>query len=391
MINKLEKKECTGCHACLGICPKQCINMESDAEGFWYPVIDFRKCIKCNLCEKVCPSIIDFYSENTPQAYAAYNNNINIRLKSSSGGIFSLLAESVIEKEGVVFGAGFDDQFNVVHKCVDNSEDLEKLRGAKYVQSKIGDAYVQCKKYLDDEKNVLFSGTPCQIGGLYSFLGKDYNKLVTQDMICHGVPSPKLWSKYIEYQEKKYNSKLRYVDFRKKTKGWKNYCVELRFQNQNTYEMFYIQDLMMKIFLKNFYLRPSCYNCLFKNINRQADITLGDFWGIQYILPEMDDNQGTSLLIVNSVKGEKVFEEISKCIKYKKVEIDKAIQHNASMIKSSSLPLDREKFIRDVENKDFEKIAKKYCDLNLKQKIMKLIRRIIGKIYRIVRRKNNVH
>ena len=203
MINIKDKSKCCGCSGCMNICPKNAIIMKEDKNGFKYPIVDKEKCINCGLCEKVCP-ILNNKKEQQKEikAYACYNKNIEERLKSSSGGIFILLAKEILKRNGIVFGAAFDENFNVKHISIDNEKDIEKLMGSKYVQSNMGKVYKEVKEFLENGKYILFSGTPCQIEGLKKFLKKDYDKLYTQDIICHGVPSPKIWQMYLEYQKK---------------------------------------------------------------------------------------------------------------------------------------------------------------------------------------------
>lgn len=255
-----DKTNCSGCHACANACPKNCISMVSDEEGFWYPQVNKEKCIDCGLCEKVCPIIHKWQPDDSRKttAIAAINLNEEIRLESSSGGIFTLKAEKIIDQGGVVFGAAFSDDFKSVrHICVDNKADLEKLRGSKYVQSKISDTYKHAKEYLDSGRKVLFSGTPCQIGGLYSYLRKPYENLLTQDIICHGVPSPMVWEKYVEKCERKAASEMQRVFFRHKKYGWKSYSMAMEFTNHTKYIRTLLEDPYMRLFLSNSCLRPS--------------------------------------------------------------------------------------------------------------------------------------
>lgn len=249
MINK--NKDCMGCHACENSCPTQCISMMPDNEGFLYPKVDYSLCVECKKCISVCPIINKVKVDNNPQAYVSINKDDSIRLDSSSGGIFTTIAEKIINDDGVVFGAGYTDIFEVIHKFVDNTEKLSELRGSKYVQSKIGNTYKEAKDFLDMGRKVLFSGTPCQIAGLKSYLNKSYDNLITQDFICHGVPSPKVWRKYVEFRETEAKSKVSSVSFRNKDEGWKKFSVNLSFQN----DMKYRKNLRNDPYLKAFFTR----------------------------------------------------------------------------------------------------------------------------------------
>ncbi len=371
MINITQKHRCNGCHACFNVCPKSCIAMKSDNEGFLYPNVDKEKCIKCGLCVKKCPILNEKHNlvKTSPKAYAMYNKNEKIRLESSSGGIFTLIAEEIINLNGVVFGACFDENLNVVHDYAEHIEDLQKFRSSKYVQSKIGNTYKKVKDFLEENKIVLFTGTPCQIGGLCSYLGKKYDNLITQDIICHGVPSPQIYEKYVDYREEKAKSKAQKINFRNKNYGWKTFSMYVQFENKVEYVETLKNDSLFSLFLKNVDLRPSCYKCSFKNINRQSDITLADFWGVQHVMPEMDDNKGTSLVIVNSEKGEKLFEQIKNDSVYKQADLSEALKYNTSMTKSVEPHKNREKFFAKIDSFDFEKDVKKYCELRFTDKI----------------------
>ncbi|WP_315119212.1 Coenzyme F420 hydrogenase/dehydrogenase, beta subunit C-terminal domain [uncultured Clostridium sp.] len=383
MITINNKKDCMGCHACSNICPKICISMESDSEGFWYPKVDHQKCIKCRLCVKFCPIINKVTVKNEPKAYACINKDEFVRQESSSGGIFTLVSEVVIDNGGVVFGAGFDGKFSVFHSYIETKEELEKFRGSKYVQSKIGNTYKQAKEFLDQGRNVLFTGTPCQIGGLKSYLHKDYDNLFCIDIICHGVPSPKAWQKYISYQENNAESSTRRIAFRCKNEGWKRYSISLSFNNDMEYLESHKKDLYMKAFLKNICLRPSCYDCSFKTLHRQSDITLADFWGVQNVLPKMDDDKGTSLIFVNSASGQYMLEDIKDRILYKEVDINRAVLYNPSAIKSVEHNLKRENFFEELERLSFEELVRKYCKdsilTGIKRKLKSIIYNVLKK------------
>lgn len=374
------KKDCMGCHACSNICPQNCISMESDTEGFWYPEVDYDKCIKCGLCVKVCPIINKKVVENNPKAYACNNKDEAVRLESSSGGIFTLVAEQIIDRDGVVFGVRFDKDFKVVHSYIERKEELNKFRGSKYVQSKIGDTYQQVKSFLNQGREVLFTGTPCQISGLKSYLGQPYENLYCVDIVCHGVPSPAIWKKYVDFREKEASSPTQRIAFRQKYEGWKRFSVSFLFKNNTEYRKILNEDLYMKAFLKDLCLRPSCYNCEFKTLNRQSDITLADFWGIQNMLPEMDDDKGTSLIFVNSKTGQHVFNSISGDMKFKEVNINEAVKYNSAAIKSVKYNPKRDGFMAEEDTLPFDKLVAKYCNEPLQIRIKNKVRAGIKKI-----------
>lgn len=359
MINNLKKEQCSGCHACYNACPKSCIKMVSDNEGFLYPEIDTVQCVDCGLCKKACPAYSEYKGSLKGEAYACVNNDNDIRLSSSSGGIFTLLAENILNKNGAVFGAAFDDDFNVGHICVTSTEELSALRGSKYVQSTVGDVLSKVKLFLDDGRVVLFTGTPCQISGLKTYLGTDYDNLITQDIICHGSPSPKIWRKYLNYY-KKTNSEIDSVFFRDKSKGWANYSLSVRFSDGSECANVFLNDLYMRAFLSNLSLRPSCYNCKSKSVERESDITLADFWGVKSVAPDMYDDKGVSLVLVNTPKGKHIFEEIKNDMKYMKVDFDSAIKHNPSVSVSVMMPKNRKKFFDNADNMDFSKLVKRF-------------------------------
>lgn len=382
MIEIINKKDCCGCFACVNSCPKSCIEMLSDNEGFLYPTVDKDKCVDCGLCEKVCPIINKpEMPENKQTALAVINKDETIRLNSSSGGVFSLLASSIIENGGVVFGAALsEDCKSVSHIAVRTLQEIEVLRGSKYVQSKIGSTYKEVKTFLENGKKVLFSGTPCQIWGLYAFLNKEYENLYTCDFVCHGVPSPLVWEKYVKFREGKSSSETSQVFFRNKKSGWKTYSMQFEFQNGVRYAQKNTDDLYLRGFVADLYLRPSCYDCKFKGINRPSNITLADFWGVEKVCPEMYDNKGTSLLILNSDKGKKLFGLISKSTVNKEVDLNTAISFNSAAIKSVAIPKKREDFFADLNNIPAKRVFHKYCKPTAKQKMRRLVGGILRKM-----------
>ena len=355
----VEKSKCCGCHACLNICPQNAITMEEDTKGFKYPVINQEKCINCGMCKKVCPITNNNENDNKLKAYAAYNKNIKDRINSSSGGLFILFAKEILKRKGVVFGATFTDDFEVRHSYVEDIKDIHLLMGSKYSQSVISNTYKQAKKFLKEGRYVLFTGTPCQISGLKSFLRKDYDKLYTTDIICHGVPSPKLWKKYLDYLEKKYKEKVRSVSFRNKDHGWALFRMKISFDTK-TYEEERKNDLFMQSFLRNICLRDSCYNCSFKKIHKESDITLGDYWGISDIHPELNDDKGVSLVFINSKKGEEFFNCIKNDLIFKETDVELAIRNNSAMVKSVNHCINEKLFIKNIDKLDLEKLVNRY-------------------------------
>jgi coenzyme F420-reducing hydrogenase beta subunit len=357
------KNNCFGCCACQNVCPTDSISMVQDNEGFLYPHINEQACISCGKCENVCPVIFKYKHEGKiekPFVYAALYKNEDIRKKSSSGGIFTVLARYVFENHGVVFGVGFDKDFNVIHKYADNMNELEELRGSKYVQSYIGNTYKQAEKFLKQGRRVLFSGTPCQIAGLQGYLGRKFNNLITCDIICHGTPSPKVYKMYLSYISQKKKSSINKINFRNKNKGWKNFSLKIKFKNKKTYISDLITDPFLNGFLKNLYLRPSCHICPFSNINRISDITLGDYWGVAKYHPEMDDDKGTSLVLINTEKGKEIFEKCKSLLNYIQSNIDWAIAGNSCLVEPCIPHKNRENFFKVLNSQPFENVLNKY-------------------------------
>ena len=379
VFSMLYKYLCSGCHACYNVCPVNSIKMEPDDDGFLYPNIDEETCINCGKCKLVCPVLKEYVGNDKGQAFACINKDENIRLQSSSGGVFSLIAEYVLSQNGVVFGAAFDDDFGVHHVEILSENELRRLRGSKYLQSTIGDTFKKSEKYLKQGKKVLFSGTPCQISGLKSYLGKDYDNLVLLDIICHGVPSPFVWKVYINFCRAHSNSNIREIYFRDKTYGWKNFSLKKIFADGVQSIQTLNNDKFMVSFLKNLCLRPSCYNCHSKSLERESDITLADFWGVDNILPEMNDDKGTSLVFVNSPKGREVFDRISENMIYKEVDIMEAVKYNSSAYKSVDYPKNRDKFMKLVKRMDFDKALYKSTKVSIIKKIINKVKMIIKK------------
>lgn len=334
---------CTGCAACVSICPKGCISMQEDREGFLQPHIDAETCIGCHKCEKTCPIVTpkEIPTEFETQAYAAINKDEGVRMRSSSGGMFHALAKWTIEQGGVVFGARFDDNWEVVHDYAETMEGIEPFMRSKYVQSRVGETYKQAKQYLEQGRWVLYSGTPCQIGGLHAYLSKDYEKLLLVDLICHGVPGSGVWRRYLH--ELANGETINGINFRDKIEGWKESQGVIS-TNTASKRMNRTEDLYFKGFLHNVFLRRSCYECQFKQVHRISDITMADAWGVEYFSPEMDDNKGTSAVFAHTKKGWDIARAISENIKIKPINIADVIAHNESMVESVRKPSKRSKF-----------------------------------------------
>lgn len=359
MIQISDKSLCSGCGACRAVCPRKCIALEHDEEGFAYPVTDPDQCVECGICERICPVLNR--KEGQPsvrRAFAAVNSDEETRRQSSSGGMFTLLARQTIEEGGAVFGAAYGEDLQVFHICVQRGEEIEKLRVSKYVQSSTGDTYVRAKEFLETGKPVLFTGTPCQTAGLYAFLGRDYPGLVTQDIVCHGVPSPMVWETYLDFEKKKYG-KRPVLLLRTKKEGWKNWQVLMRYADGTERTEGHSENLFMRSFLSNLYLRPSCHHCAFKGGRCISDLTLGDFWGIESVCPEMDDGMGTSLVLVHSEKGERVLDRLSGKIKLKEVNEMEAIKGNPAAFESVSAHPKREKFFVMLKERPFDEAVEK--------------------------------
>ena len=387
MIRILDKNKCSGCFACYNKCPVNAISMPEDENGFRYPVVDETKCIKCGLCKKVCvynnSTVKQFTNTNEPKIYAMKSLNDKNRLESSSGGIFTELSKYIFENNGVVFGAGFDKDLNVIHKAAKDIKELKELKGSKYVQSYVGKSYFEVEEFLKNDVLVMFVGTPCQIAGLYKYLGdKDYDNLYTVDLICHGVPSSKVYRKYLNELEVKNNSKISKIYFRDKEEGWTNFSIKVLFENRTQYRKNLNEDIYMKLFLRNICLRKTCYDCKFSKIPRIADITLGDYWGIKNKYPELDtDDKGISEVLINSAKGKEFINKINSKINMNDTDFQFGLSANPCIYRSVKEPKKREKFFGDLDKYSLEILKNKYCpDSNILTKVINKSKSILVKI-----------
>lgn len=377
MITIKDKKNCTGCSACASVCPKHCITLTQDEEGFAYPSVNLDACIHCDLCEKVCPVLHPGSSSTPSQTLAVVSNDDEIRYSSSSGGVFSLLAQAILSKGGMVWGAVFDDSWRVIHQGTDQLEELWKFRGAKYVQSCLGDSFRRIRQILKEGHPVLFSGTPCQVAGLRGFLQKDYPNLYTVDLICHGVPSSKVFHRFLIEQVE--NHAIMDINFRHKSTGWRTYNLSLKYEDKGVVcekRILRKDNVFMEGFISNLYLRPSCYHCPAKCNSSGSDVTLGDFWGIERYAPELDDQKGISVVLLHTAKGRALFEEIGTKIRLKEMTYAQALTGNASLEESSTLNPWRTIFFQDMESQPFSKLVRSFdapsLDLRIRRKLLNL-------------------
>ena len=388
MIAITDKGRCCGCGACAQACPRHCITMREDGEGFLYPVVDASACINCGKCDRVCPIIRADGASNgsqaafdQPLAIGGRHRDEAIRQASSSGGAFSLFADRIFALGGVVYGAAMRDG-RAMHVCAGNRDELSALRGSKYVQSVIGDAYREVEEHLKAGRPVLFTGTPCQTAGLASYLGKPYENLYLVDFICHGTPSPKVFARYLESVERKAGSKIVSFSFREKDKGWHESGLQMgtRAKLENGTEIRRypaLRDSYMNSFLEDIYLRPCCYECRFKVIPKHtADITIADFWGIDKVLPQLNDGKGTSLLLIHNAHGQALFDAVRDGFEYETCDWRTAMAKNPTLVRSATQPPQREAFFEDLEANGYDWVARRY--LSTPKTVVRKASRIIG-------------
>lgn len=374
MLQILENQEaCVGCGACVSACSKKCIEMKVNQEGFFYPMVRTSMCVGCEKCKSVCPVLNISKTENIDtRAFAAYCYNEMIRYSSTSGGIFTLLCTWIIAHGGVVYGAAYDEHFKVIHIPCDSIEQVRKLQQAKYSQSDLGECFKQIKEKLDQKQYVLFSGTPCQVNALKSFLGKETPYLYLVDLICHGVPSPKVWNQYVAYRSEKDNGG-KYpitINMRSKETGWPTYSVSFEYKTGYKYLQKNNLDPYMRVFVKNLCLRKSCYECKFKGIERVSDLTLGDYWGIWSQMPEFNDGGGASVLLVHTQKGIALWNDVKDECNYRELSPKLSVAENPSAENVAVLPKQREEFMKKYETEDFQELVDLLCPVKF-QKVSK--------------------
>lgn len=388
-----EKKECCGCGACAQACPAGCIQMRQDQEGFRYPYIQKELCRNCGVCSMACPMEhpaqgLEHNRGGVLRAYGGWHKDADIRFESSSGGAFSLFARHIIRQGGIVFGCVLGHDMRAVHIGIESEDELWKMRGSKYVQSDMGNVYTEIKKELAKNRKVLFTGTPCQAAGLLAYLGKKDAKLWDAnlwivDFICHGVPSPAVFERYLKEMEKKYAGKAVSFRFRNKDHGWNQTGLMmgtcLQFADGRTVRRYpAYKDAFMNGFLEDLYLRPSCYDCRFKQMPKSyADITIADFWGVNRVCRALNDKKGTSLLLVHSGHGKKLWEQVKDGFYYREVDFDRAVRKNRMLVTSVDQNPKRSLFFSQYQTHSFAFMRRKYLSAGhffiykAKQKMLK--------------------
>lgn len=371
MIKIQNKEDCCGCGACAIICNHKAITMTPDNLGFKYPIVNNELCTNCGLCTQVCSFKKDYVIScnlKTPIVLAARHKNIKELEQSRSGATFAALSDFILAKGGIVYGAGFGNNFKVIHKRAQTREERNELRGSKYVQSDMKDTFIYIKKDLKEGKEVLFSGTPCQTAALKSYLNKDYDNLYLADIICHGTSSPQIWDDYLKFIKRIAFNNIRSVNFRdKQLFGWSSHQESFTFGNNEKKRIFPFK------FYNDFSLRPSCYSCYFANTTRPSDITLGDFWGWEKSVPEFNkDNKGISLLLINTEKGKALFENIKEMMNYKIITLNEAMQPNLQ--RPTPIPAKHDHYINNYIKYGYFITALKYKQIKLSSVIKNLIK-----------------
>lgn len=375
---------CTGCGACENACKTGALRLLADEEGFRYPKIDTEKCIGCNACERACPADCVQPAEEATKAYYGFAMDTETCKSSSSGGLFSLLAAHILQQGGTVFGAGFDKNFKVCHQRIDSMEDIAKLRTSKYVQSDIGLTFREAETVLKTEKPVLFAGTPCQIAALKQYLKKDYVNLYTQDIICHGVPSPGIWQKYLEQTHS--GKDIQTISFRDKTAGWNDFSMKVSYQDGTAYRELAVKDPFESAFLANLILRPSCYQCQYKTVERVSDITLADYWGVETVHPELKEQQGVSLILTHTKKGEQLLNAVRKDATVHETDLDRATKMNHATTHSVMWHRNREYFFENAAAQPLTPLIRKCLKPTAKQRTMRFVYRNGARAKQLIRK-----
>ena len=383
MIEIKDKSECCGCTACASACPVNCITMQEDDEGFLYPKVQLTNCINCDLCTSICPII----SENkdllsVTQALIVQDLRDEIRMKSSSGGAFSSIAEFVIEKyNGWVYGAAFGLDFSVVHKGVNSVAELSEFRGSKYTQSNLSEIFREVKQHLDCGEYVCFSGTPCQVGGLQKYLRKRYDNCILVDVACHGVPSPSLFKRYRIFWENKEKSALNEIEFRSKKYGYSGSTMRLQFENGKEVTQGRMLQFFKNTMFSGLSLRPSCHECRFKTVERVSDFTIFDCWDVNNFQREFDDDKGTTAVLVRTLNARRIIDSMKGKWRSKEVDATVLIANDGDMITESALASkNRTQFFDDMKSLEIIQLNNKYFPISLRGIVVLLFKPILSRL-----------
>lgn len=379
-----DKENCTGCTACEKVCPVSAIRMTVDAEGFLYPEISSELCTTCGLCHKICPLTRrnQFEKKALQRVYAVKHRDTNVRSKSSSGGMFTAISEYILSKNGVIYGAVYDCNFVVRHGRAQTGEERDKMRGSKYVQSSLGDTLINVKSDLEGGRIVLFTGTPCQCAAVRKYLANvDCSRLYIMDLLCDGTPSPKFFKEYIAFIAKKNKDKVIDINFRDKMFGWNNKVMKIEMRKQS-YCKKASDDGFYQLFFNHILLRPSCYTCIYANKNREGDITVGDFWGIDEINSDFSDENGVSLVIINTPKGERIFEAIKNQLDISCQTMEDAEKKQLRLSKPARMGTRRNEFWKDYQTKGIEYVLKKYTTYGFIVRNKRRIKKIVWNVMR---------
>ncbi len=391
----ISETNCSSCGACANVCRKDAITMQLDANGFYRPVVDSEKCVQCGMCEKNCPWINAVKNPNTsrdvPWTIAAYVKDESIRMESSSGGIFSILAEKFLDEGGVVVGVAQLSSIEFGHIIVENKADLAKLRGSKYVQADVGTIYKKVHSLLNAGQKVLFSGTPCQVAALYAVLGRNAASvdLTTIDLVCHGTPSVKVFEKYVAEIEKGKSVQVLSTRFRDKRKGWRLFSMTSLLKKKSG-DYFEISETLhknkfMRVFLQNICLNTSCSDCKYGKLPRVADVTLGDYWNIAQAHPKIDNDSGISVVLLNTEHGKALFDTVIDDVVFCESAVDKAIARNRCIVSSYKPHPKRSEFFAHLDEYTIDELIKKYCPYpSFGNNLYNRVRGILGRVKRMI-------
>ena len=401
MIDIKDKKDCCGCHACYSVCPKQCISMKEDAEGYLYPSVDASLCIDCGLCEKVCPIILYKRPEAFKQkAFVVQHKDEEVLAQSTSGGAYTAIAKWILDKGGVVFGAHLNENFEAEHCYVEKYEDLWQFRNSKYVQSRIGDTYKQVLAFLKEGRLVLYSGTPCQLEGLFQFLrNKQYDNLYTVDVVCRAVPSPLVLRKYLEMQKNKLSMDLKDVKFRDKYHGYKYSSMSLFNKNGKDYHEGIDTDVYLRSFFSGTNIRQSCPDCKFRSRYRRTDFTIWDCFNIDDFSAELDNDKGATRILCQSERAVAILNDLSSELRIVEVDPEKAVKGVKELVQGPTLHPQRAAFFADQNSMPAAEVFDKYFPITMRHRLEKQARlwsnrlgiyKIMKKAFKMVHGKGEV-